>query len=179
MNTFLTEQVGLEFASENSLLAVDLGSAHSKPSGYLGVDIHPADGVDVVCDVTDGLPFEDSSVGLIRAYDFIEHIYDKVSLFNELYRVLAHDGILLSYTPSSDGRGAFQDPTHVAFYNENSFWYFTDEAYRRYVPEIKCNFSVILLETSFPSEFHVRHDIPYVTANLRAVKGRGFDAGPV
>ena len=33
-------------------------------------------------------------------------------------------------TPSTDGRGAFQDPTHVSFYNENSFWYFTDRRLR-------------------------------------------------
>ena len=34
--------------------------------------------------------------------------------------------MLLSLTPSTDGRGAYQDPTHVAFYNENSFWYYTN-----------------------------------------------------
>ena len=66
---------------------------------------------------------------MIRAVDFLEHVPDKVALFNELYRLLAHGGMLLSLTPSTDGRGAFQDPTHVAYYNENSFWYFTDANY--------------------------------------------------
>ena len=49
---------------------------------------------------------------MIRAVDFLEHVADKVALFNEVYRLLAPGGLLLSQTPSTDGRGAFQDPTH-------------------------------------------------------------------
>ncbi|MEU1606242.1 hypothetical protein [Micromonospora matsumotoense] len=60
--------------------------------------------------------------------------------------------------------------THVAFYNENSFWYFTDAQYARFVPEIRCRFQVSRLATYFPSEFHRTHHIPYVVANLIAVK---------
>ncbi len=29
--------------------------------------------------------------------------------------------------PSTDGRGAFQDPTHVSFWNINSFMYYSIE----------------------------------------------------
>ena len=73
-------------------------------------------------------------------------------------------------TPSTDGRGAFQDPTHVAFYNENSFWYFTDKTYSEFVPQIQCRFQVSRLNTYFPSDWHQQHDISYVNANLVAVK---------
>ena len=85
-----------------------------------------------------GIDLPDNSVGVIRAVDFLEHVPDKIAIFNELHRLLAHGGMLLSLTPSTDGRGAFQDPTHVAFYNENSFWYFTDANYANFVPEITC-----------------------------------------
>ena len=112
----------------------------------------------------------DNSVGVIRASDFLEHIPDKVTLMNECYRVLAHGGMLLSATPSSDGRGAYQDPTHVAFWNENSFWYYTDARYAKYVPEITCRFQVSRLETMFPSAWHEQHQISYVIANLVSVK---------
>ena len=78
--------------------------------------------------------------------------------------------MLLSLTPSTDGRGAYQDPTHVAFYNENSFWYFTDANYSRFVPEIQCRFQASRLVTYFPSEWHQTHHIPYVSANLIAIK---------
>lgn len=164
------EPVALRFAAQKNLLAIDLGSAHNKPDGYIGIDMRKEDGVDVVCDVSDGLPFEDSSVGVIRAVDFIEHISDGVALFNEFYRVLAPGAFLLTHTPSSDGRGAFQDPTHVSFYNENSFWYYTDRNYQRFVPEIQANFLVVNLFTHFPTEWHRDHNIPYVVADLMANK---------
>ncbi|WP_438315713.1 hypothetical protein ACSHWO_26925 [Streptomyces sp. HUAS TT3] len=59
-------------------------------------------------------------MGLVRAVDFLEHVPQKIPLINELYRLLAPGGMLLSLTPSSDGRGAYQDPTHVAYSNERS-----------------------------------------------------------
>ena len=99
----------------------------------------PSDGpnVDIVGDIRQGLDLPDSSVGVIRGVDVLPTVADKVALFNELYRLLAHGGLLMILTPSTDGRGAFQDPTHVAFYNENSFWYFTDRDYAQFVPELE------------------------------------------
>ena len=164
------EANALAWARRNGLLALDLGAAHRKPPGYLGVDIYDKPGVDIVGDVTKGIDLPDNSVGVIRAVDFLEHIPDKIAMFNELYRLLAHGGMLLSNTPSTDGRGAFQDPTHVAFYNENSFWYFTDANYSAFVPEIKCRFHSSRLVTFFPNEWHEQHNISYVNANLVAIK---------
>jgi len=43
----------------------------------------------------------------------------------ETHRCLSPQGWLLSQTLSTDRRGAFQDPTHVSFWNSNSFWYYT------------------------------------------------------
>jgi glycosyltransferase involved in cell wall biosynthesis len=159
----------LKWCKDNDLFAFDLGGAHNPTIGYQTIDLHePADRVGDVFDVLNSLP--DSSVGVIRAVDFCEHISDKIRLWNEFYRVLAHGGMVLSLTPSTDGRGAFQDPTHVAYYNENSFWYWTDEKYRKFVPEINCNFQVSQLFTHYPSEWHQQNHIPYVCANLIAIK---------
>jgi glycosyltransferase involved in cell wall biosynthesis len=164
------EANALTWAKREGLLALDLGAAHNKHPQYLGVDQYAREGVDIVADVTKGLDLPDNSVGVIRAKDFLEHIPDKIALFNELYRVLAHGGLLLSLTPSSDGRGAFQDPTHVAYYNENSFWYFTDRNYANFVPQIQTRFQVSRLVTFFPNDWHQQHNIPYVNANLIAIK---------
>ncbi len=164
------EANALSWAKRRRLLALDLGAAHAHPSGYLGVDRRAADGVDIVAELPAQLPLAEASVGVIRAVDFMEHVADKIGLFNELYRLLAPGGLLLSQTPSTDGRGAFQDPTHVAFYNENSFWYYTEANYRNFVPEIQARFQVSRLVTSYPSEWHAAHDISYVTGNLIAVK---------
>jgi glycosyltransferase involved in cell wall biosynthesis len=166
----------LAWAKRNGLLALDLGGAHNPEPGYLSVDMHqPANLVGDIFDVLDNL--DDNSVGVIRAVDFLEHIPDKIRLWNEMYRVLAHGGMVLSLTPSTDGRGAFQDPTHNSFYNENSFWYFADEQYRKYVPELKMDFQIDTLATYFPSDWHKKHNISYVNANLIALKGGGRQGG--
>lgn len=151
------------WARRKGLLLLDLGAAHNKKNGYTGVDIA---GSDIQADLSKKWPFEDNSVGVVRAYDFMEHIADKIHFINEAYRVLAHGGYLLSETPSTDGRGAFQDPTHVAYYNEHSFWYYTDQNYQAFVPSIKARFLPDTLTT-----YEKRKDIPYVKAFLVAIKG--------
>jgi len=160
----------LAWAKRRGLLALDLGAAHNKPEGYLGVDQYEQPGVDLVCDVSKGIDLPDGSVGMIRAVDFLEHVPDKIAVFNELYRLRAPGGLLLTLTPSTDGRGAFQDPTHLAFYNENSFWYVTDQNHARFVPQITCRFQASRLVTYYPSEWHRMNNICYVSANLIAIK---------
>ena len=164
------EPCTLAWSLRRGLQALDLGAAHNKAPGYRGVDLRPGAGVDLVADLTKGIPFPTSSVGLIRAVDFLPQIPDKTALFNEICRVLAHGGLLLSDSPSSDGRGAFQDPTHVAYYNENSFWYFTDRDFARFVPELRGRFQFSRLKTYFRGDWYKEHNIPYVLANLVAIK---------
>ncbi|MFI5681878.1 glycosyltransferase [Streptomyces cellulosae] len=164
------EANAMAWTKRRGLLALDLGAAHRKPPGYLGVDQYPKDGVDIVARLPEPLDLPDDSVGLFRAVDFLEHVPAKIPLINELYRLLAPGGMLLTLTPSSDGRGAYQDPTHVAFYNENSFWYYTDNQYRAFVPEIQARFQSSRLVTYYPTDWHSRNQISYVVANLIAMK---------
>ena len=164
------EPNALAWADRRGLTSIFLGPPSVKPSGYVGVD--PADGpnVEIVGNIRQGLDLPESSVGVIRATDVLPTVADKVALFNEFYRLLAHGGLLMILTPSTDGRGAFQDPTHVAFYNENSFWYFTDQNYAQFVPNLESRFQSSRLVTYFPSEWHELHQVPYVCANLIAIK---------
>jgi O-antigen biosynthesis protein len=163
------EPMALAWAKRKGLACLDLGGAHAKPAGYLSVDL--VEGADLCGDIFDVLgAMADSSVGVIRAVDLLEHIADSVRLFNEMYRVMAHGGMLLSSTPSSDGRGAFQAPDHVSYLNEHSFWYYSDLAYAVYVPAIQCRFQVSRLVTYFPSEWHQQVNISYVQADLIAIK---------
>ncbi|WP_340384308.1 glycosyltransferase [Streptomyces sp. SS7] len=164
------EANALAWTLRRGLLALDLGSAGRKPPGYTGVDRRAGEGVDIVATLPGRLDLPDDSVGLVRAVNFLEYVPAKVPLINELYRLLAPGGMLLTLTASSDGRGAYQDPTHVAYYNENSFWYYTDDQYRTFVPDIEARFQSSRLVTYFPSEWHTEKDISYVVANLIAMK---------
>jgi predicted SAM-dependent methyltransferase len=101
----------------------------------------------------DGLPYEDSSVDMVRADDFLEHIPigKTVQVVTEIWRVLKPGGIFESLTPSTDGRGAFQDPTHASFWNANSWLYYTDPATRHLYGMVP-DFEVISIEDRVTSE---------------------------
>jgi SAM-dependent methyltransferase len=92
---------------------------------------------DVIADLNGHWPFEDNSVGVIRSFDVFEHLSSIMHTMSELYRVLAPGGMAYIQVPSTDGRGAFQDPTHVSFWNNNSFFYWTQAQFQHYIPNLK------------------------------------------
>lgn len=155
------------WAKRSNLSMIDLGGGFNKPTGYKSVDLVNAD---IIHNVEQDLPFEDSSIGIIRAYDFVEHIRDSVNLMNEIHRVLVPGGWLLLSVPSTDGRGAFQAPDHVSYWNENSIWYYTNPQYAQYVPKIKAKFQNSRTITWFPSEWHREKNISYVDSQLICIK---------
>lgn len=110
-----------------------LGCGKKGLAGYVNVDVVPAPGVDVVCDVSRGIPFPDSVFDEVLAVDFIEHIppAHTVQLMNEVWRVLLPGGRFRVHVPAAPGITAFQDPTHVSFWNEESFTYFEEGHHRR------------------------------------------------
>jgi O-antigen biosynthesis protein len=116
------------------------------------------------------LDLPEDSVGLIKAIELLQRLPDRAAFFNECYRVLAHGGVIITRTPSTDGRGAFQDPSHVAFYNENSFWYLTQAQFRSSIPDLRARFQVGQLRTYFPTSWEEQVNIPYVEAILLAIK---------
>lgn len=108
----------------SELLRIDLGCGANKLSGFIGVDIYSDPNIDIVADLTQKFPFEDSEVDEIRAYDIIEHLPDRIHTMNEIWRVCKPGAKVNIRVPSTDGRGAFQDPTHISFWNINSFQYY-------------------------------------------------------
>ena len=113
-------------------MKINLGCGHRKVEGMLNIDNRIECSPDLVCDLSKTFPFEDNSIEVVRAYDFLEHIPIGKTVFvmEEIYRVLKPNGEFIHFSPSTDGRGAFQDPTHVSFWNVNSFWHFMEDSYR-------------------------------------------------
>jgi len=70
-----------------------------------GVDMYPAEPVDVLADLRVGLPFADRSVDRVYAVHVLEHLVDLVSVMNELHRILADDGALPRPVPGLARRG--------------------------------------------------------------------------
>lgn len=105
-------------------LRLNLGCSDAHRKGWLNVDLcEPAD---VVADLSLCWPWADSSVDEIAAWDILEHLADKLWVMNEVHRVLKPGGRLDLFVPTTDGRGAFQDPTHRSFWTPNDLFYFCD-----------------------------------------------------
>lgn len=109
------------------LIYVDLGCGIHKSEGFIGVDVFASDNVDVIADLDGHFPFPDNSIDLVKAHNIIEHLPDRIHTMNEIWRILKPNGIVDISVPSTDGRGAFQDPTHVSFWNVNSFMYYSNQ----------------------------------------------------
>ncbi len=167
------ERLVLREASLLQMPVYDLGSALVAREGWKTVDVEESEGgrkMDVVADLNERWPWEDGSVAAFRASDFLEHLPDKAHTMSEIHRCLRPGGWLLSATPSTDGRGAFQDPTHVSFWNQNSFWYWTRKEQARYIRNKAVQFQEVHLYTQFPTKWYEDNNISYVYANLVAVK---------
>ena len=135
---------------------INLGSGYRKLDNFINIDNRPETNPDMVLDVTEGLPFGNDSIDTVVAVDFLEHVAigKVVPLIEEIYRVLKPEGSFISVTPSTDGRGAFQDPTHVSFWNKNSWLYYMHDAYRA-LYGIKAKFSGTVEDVQTDS--HVIH----------------------
>ena len=82
-----------------------LGCGKIKFEGWVNIDLDRSiEAVDIVWDLTSGIPVEDSSCELIYCEHMLEHMSVEKGIFflSECYRVLQHEGVLRIATPSLD-----------------------------------------------------------------------------
>ena len=143
---------------------IDLCAGEWGAPGWTGVDKRSGTDLDVT-----PWPFETSSIGAFRAFDALEHLRDPIATMKEIYRCLRPGGWLISNTPSTDGRGAFQDPTHRSFWCETSWLYYSNKNQAQYIGT-PVRFQAPYVETLFPSDWHRAKNISYVRADLISLK---------
>lgn len=162
------QQLAEKDARDQGLLCVDIGGGLNPLPGYLTIDSRST--ANITCDLNEGIPLPDNSVGVLNASHIIEHLHDKTKTMSEIHRVLAHGGWAFIEVPSTDGRGAFQDPTHVSYWNENSFLYYTDAYLANFIDNKTIRFQEYRKETHFPNEWLKNLNVSVVTAWLIAIK---------
>ncbi len=150
---------GLPFASS---LSHPILNANNRP---------PPDTRLIAADLNPHWPFGEGDVAVFRAHDALEHLRAPIHTMKEHHRCLASQGWLLSQTPSTVGRGAFPNPTHVSFWSSNSFWYYTRADQKRFI-DCPVLFQSNRLKNFFPSEWHREHQNVNVKADLLKVAGR-------
>ena len=156
-------RLAITWAKRKNLPCLYLGGKYGCPEDCTSIDI--SEPSEIIADLKRKWPFNDNSVGVIIADNFLEHLPDKLYTIKEIHRVLCHSGYLLSHTPSTDGRGAYQDPTHCSYYNENSFLYYTHEDWAKWI-DTPVRFQELRRYTTARDQW----GICYVVADLLALK---------
>lgn len=154
-------------ADLKGLRKIDIGGGLYPREGYESVDIK--NGM-IIADLNKKWPFEDGEIGVINASHVIEHLVDKHHTMSEIHRVLADMAWVFIDVPSTDGRGAFQDPTHVSYWNQNSFWYYTRKEQADFIYNKDIKFQDYLLDTFYPNDWHRENHIPITRTFLSAIK---------
>jgi hypothetical protein len=126
-------------------MKLNLGSSNRHFPDFVSVDICPP--AEVIADLNAPWPWENSSIEEIRAWDIVEHLRSPVFTMNEAFRVLVPNGRFDIQVPTTDGRGAWQDPGHVSFWNRNSFFYYEhgNPHLTRFAPMngVRCAFRIV------------------------------------
>lgn len=120
--------------------SLNLGSGKSYDSKLFNIDVNPQWQPDALIDLSEAdalsrvhdcgrfgkrlLPaayFE-----LINVFDVLEHVPRLVTLMTNCLELLAEGGRMHVQVPYDLSFGAWQDPTHVRAFNQNSWLYYTD-----------------------------------------------------
>jgi len=137
---------------------INLGSGKAWMPNYLNIDIDPKWGPDLLADISDAAwldrPFLSQRLGLQRlapesfdaivTMDVLEHAPALPAFMTSCLALLRVGGKMLINVPYDLSYGAWQDPTHVRAFNEQSWLYYTD--WHWYVGWTQARFDVEQLE---------------------------------
>lgn len=110
---------------------LDLGCGPDKREGFIGLDLHDYSSIHPVGEFrvanfeSGVLPFCDNSAVALLADSVLEHLHNLIPFMNDCWRVLKKDGTFEVIVPRGGSETSFKDPTHVRFFMEKTFLYFT------------------------------------------------------
>lgn len=118
---------------------INIGSGKDYRPGYLNIDINPESSPDVVLDLAAPMAFPitvqspvygsvtltENQIDQIVAIDVLEHVQQLPQLMGNCLKLLREGGQFSILVPYDLSLGAWQDPTHVRGFNENSWLYYT------------------------------------------------------
>lgn len=138
------------------MLKLNLGSGKDWREDFINADIIARAKPDILLDIQKvpwgetvdtrlgTVNIEPETFDLILANDVLEHLPDLVTSMKNCLSLLKDGGEMHISVPYDLSLGAWQDPTHVRAFNENSWLYYTDwhwylgwDAWRFYLQDLK------------------------------------------
>jgi len=116
---------------------LDLGCGLNKHDGCIGLDKKQVPGVDIVADITEGIPFPDNHFEKIICSNILEHFYYEEFEFvmSEIYRVSKPNGLIFIAVPHFSGN-------LIRMTLDHKLDKFYSRTFRRYDPEDRLNYYV-------------------------------------
>lgn len=141
-----------------------IGAGSHRLPGWTHLDIYPFPGIDIICDLTKGIPLEDCSVAKVYSQDCLEHLpqESKIFVMNEIWRVLLPGGTMEHIIPQAGSQNDFGSPSHLSHWTQQQFEHFDVNSYRfekdRYYEGFKGGFIKILSDLASDGQtFHVMY----------------------
>lgn len=172
----MIHQIIQEKIDRKEEVLIELGCGMQKPKGFIGIDMVPLEGVDIVASVEDGLGFiPDNSVDLISSRHFLEHVKNYEYLLKEIHRVLKPEGVHRAIVPYFANPHYYSDYTHKQSFGIYSFDYFatTETQLKRKVPTFynDLRFVITKRKLNFKSQFFIRNIIKRIPKALFNING--------
>ncbi len=113
---------------------LNIGSGNDKKEGYCNLDISPDVNPDVVCDITDYIPFRDDTFDEVLCNNVLTQILfpDKfLQVMNDLWRITKPNGHIYIRVPNAEHICSWQDPFDCRRFTDQTFTYM-EHGHRRY-----------------------------------------------
>jgi SAM-dependent methyltransferase len=152
---------GKASASPSGPKRVDLGCGRRQVPGTIGLDIDALPGVEIVADLSRGLPFRDNSLDEVHAIHILEHFDNFIAIMEEIHRACRPNAMLHIKVPhASCSYVTWKDPTHRRGMLLSTFTYFDQtyfdgSAFRHYT---SAHFRIERAKLKFTLEG--RHSVP-------------------
>jgi ubiquinone/menaquinone biosynthesis C-methylase UbiE len=109
-------------------MKLNLGCGNHRIEGFLGVDKLKTSAADIIYNLSIfPYPFHNNSIEEVTLYHILEHLPDTIEVMNEIWRICKNEAKVRIIVPYYNSPGACHDPTHVRFFTERTFDYFTED----------------------------------------------------
>lgn len=124
---------------------LNVGCGLDVKEGFVNMDIHKFEGVDVVWDLNKTpFPFKDNTFSYVLVQHVLEHLDDVTETMQELWRITKKNGIIDVAVPHFASVNAVKDPTHKNFFALATFQFFEkpEEKHNYYSTTMKMNYKI-------------------------------------